>query len=347
MKKKMILEKWKTKAVAMLMTGVMVFAMAPLGTGVAFADENDAEPAEEPTVEAVEDVVAETPEDVVADASEDVNVDEPEEETVQAAGVEAKGVLKDLGVYTMDLSKGSKKIHFDPNNPTPEMMVVYYMMQVAREVEEKNYFYGAPGQTPGETYIDLDGQGEAFDLLMGVDTSTYQDGPEGVSFDMIFNKLNTSNHKDSFTVMLTKAGKMYFDSVPAEELPPGYTSYYSGIKFVFKAAPAKPKPVAKKANTLTLKVKAKATKIKCKSLRKKSKTYAISKFINVSKAQGAVTYAKVSGSKKITISKAGKVTIKKKIKKGKYKVKVNVTAAGNKYFNKVTKTVTFVVKIKK
>ena len=55
-----------------------------------------------------------------------------------------------------------------------------------------------------------------------------------------------------------------------------------------------------------------------------------------------------SAKKNIIINaKTGKVTIKKKIKKGTYKVKVNVTAAGNKYFNKVTKTVTFVVKIKK
>lgn len=324
MKKKMILETWKTKAVAMMMAGVMVFAMAPLGTGVAFADEENAEPAEEPAVEAVEDVV----------------VEEPEEATVQAAGVEAKGALKDLGVYTMDLSKGPKKLRFDMNNPNPEMMAVYYMMQVTREVEGKDYFYGKPGPTNGETYIDLDGQGEAFDLLMYADQSTYQESPDGVSFDIYFSKLDTTNNKDGFTVMLTEKGKAYFESVPAESLPAGYTGYYSGVKFAFQSTA----PV-KKANPLTLKGKTK--KIKYKKLRKKTRTYEISNFLIVGNAQGAVTYAKVSGNKKIKIASNGKVTIKKKIKRGKYKVKVNVTAAGNNYFNPITKTVTFTVKVKK
>lgn len=342
MKKKMTLEKWKTKTIATLMTGVMVFAMAPLGTGVAFADENDAEPAEEPAVEAVEDVVAETPEDVVADASEDVDVDVPEETTVQAAGLEAKGVLKDLGVYTMDLSKGPMKVAFDfQGNLNSEQMIVFTIMQGGGLGDK--YVYGDQGPQ-GKTYIDLDGQGEAFDIEMYPDEGT---DPNTASSSMVlcFAKLSTSNIKDNYTIMLTDAERAMYASVT--NAPPGVTGFYSGIKFVFKAAPAKPKPVAKKANTLTLKVKAKATKIKCKSLRKKSKTYAISKFINVSKAQGAVTYAKASGSKKIKISKTGKVTIKKKIKKGTYKVKVNVTAAGNAKYNKITKTVTFVVKIKK
>ena len=340
MKKRMILEKWKTKAVAMMMAGVMVFAMAPLGAGTAFADEETAEPAEEPAVEEVEDVVVEAPEDVVADAPENIDVDVPEEATVQAAGVEAKGALKDLGVYTMDLSKGPKKLRFDMNNPTPEMMAIYYMMQGTREVEGKDYFYGKPGQTNGETYIDLDGQGEAFDLLMYADQSSYQEGPNGGSFDIYFSKLDTTNNKDGFTVMLTEEGKAYFESVPAESLPAGYKGYYSGVKFAFKSTA----PV-KQANPLALKGKTK--KIKYKTLRKKTRTYAISNFMIVSNAQGAVTYKKVSGNKKIKIASNGKVTIKKKLKRGKYKVKVNVTAAGNNYFNPITKTVTFTVKVKK
>ena len=339
MKKEMILEKWKTKTISLLMAGIMVFAMAPLGTAVAFADEEDVDGAEEPTVEAVEDVVVELPGEVASETPENVAVDVPEEATVQAAEVEAKGALKDLGVYTMDLSKGIKKLRFDMNNPTPEMMAAYYMMQLTRGVEGKDYFYGESGQEG--TYIDLDGQGEAFDLLMYADPATYQEGPDGASFDICFSKLDTTNNKDGYIVMLTEEGKAYFESVPADYLPAGYTGYYSGIKFAFKSTA----PV-KKANTLTVKAK-KATKIKAKKMKKKAKSFNISKFMTVSGAQGAVTYAKAAGNKKITVASNGKVTLQKKIKKGTYKVTVNVTAAGNGSYSKVTKAVTFTVKVKK
>ena len=46
------------------------------------------------------------------------------------------------------------------------------------------------------------------------------------------------------------------------------------------------------------------------------------------------------------MKKNGKVTVKKKLKKGTYSVKVKVTAAGNKNYNKVTKNVTFKVRVK-
>ena len=58
-----------------------------------------------------------------------------------------------------------------------------------------------------------------------------------------------------------------------------------------------------------------------------------------------VTYAKKSGDKNITVAKSGKVTVKKGTKKGTYKIKVKVTAAGNKSYAKKTKTVTFTIKV--
>ena len=45
-------------------------------------------------------------------------------------------------------------------------------------------------------------------------------------------------------------------------------------------------------------------------------------------------------------AKTGKVTVKKKLKKGTYKLRINVTAAGNGNYNKVTKTVTVKIKVK-
>ena len=68
--------------------------------------------------------------------------------------------------------------------------------------------------------------------------------------------------------------------------------------------------------------------------------------ITLKKAKGKVTYKKVKGTKKIAVAKkTGKVTVKKGIKKGTYKVKVRVTAAGNKNYKKRTRLVTFKVKV--
>ncbi len=62
------------------------------------------------------------------------------------------------------------------------------------------------------------------------------------------------------------------------------------------------------------------------------------KLVSVKKAKFK-KYFKVS-------AKTGKITVKKKLKKGTYKVKVNVTAAGNANYNKMTKAVTFTIKVK-
>ena len=71
-------------------------------------------------------------------------------------------------------------------------------------------------------------------------------------------------------------------------------------------------------------------------------------FTFTKKGQGRLTYTKASGSKKITISKTtGKVTVKKGLKKGTYKIKVKVKAAGNtNYKASAAQSVTFKVKVK-
>jgi len=101
----------------------------------------------------------------------------------------------------------------------------------------------------------------------------------------------------------------------------------------------------KKANPLT--VKGKTVKVKYSKLRKKTQTIARTKAITVSKNQGTVTYAKAKGNKKITVDKkTGKIKVKKGLKKGTYKVKIKVTAAGNSWYKKATKTVTVKIKVK-
>jgi len=104
--------------------------------------------------------------------------------------------------------------------------------------------------------------------------------------------------------------------------------------------------INKAANPLT--IKAKTATVKYSKVKKKNQTLGVNKVVTFTRqGQGTMTYLKKSGSKKITISKTtGKVTVKKGLKKGTYKVKVKVKANGNSnYKASAWKTVTFRVKV--
>ena len=105
--------------------------------------------------------------------------------------------------------------------------------------------------------------------------------------------------------------------------------------------------INKRANSLKIK-KGKTYKIKYSKIKKAAKKISYASVITfTSKGQGTLTFTKKSGNKKIKISKAGTVTIKKKLRKGTYKVKVKVRAAGNSNVKpSATKTVTFKIKVK-
>ena len=95
-------------------------------------------------------------------------------------------------------------------------------------------------------------------------------------------------------------------------------------------------------------VKGKTVKIKKKQIKKKSKTLKAKRVVKIKKkGKGKLTYKKLSGNKKITVASNGKVKVKKGLKKGTYKVKVSVTAAGNDQYFPITKKVTFKIKVKK
>ena len=80
----------------------------------------------------------------------------------------------------------------------------------------------------------------------------------------------------------------------------------------------------------------------------KTKSFARPKALSVSRAQGKVSFKKLSGSKKVAVNKkTGRVTVGKGLKRGAtYKVKVRVSAAGGKYYKKGAKTATLTVKVK-
>ena len=109
------------------------------------------------------------------------------------------------------------------------------------------------------------------------------------------------------------------------------------------------KEIVPSENTLTAKG-GKTAKVKYKKLKKKARTVARAKVITISNAEGKVTYKLLSVNKKKKSFKVnaanGVITVKKKLKKGTYTLKVKVTAAGNENFNAASKTVTFKIKVK-
>ena len=104
----------------------------------------------------------------------------------------------------------------------------------------------------------------------------------------------------------------------------------------------------KKANTLA--VKAKNAKVAASLATLKSKSVVHASNVTVTSANGVVTYANASTdaiAKKFKVNASnGKVTVLKGTKKGKYQVKVKVTAKGNATYMAGTKTVTYYVQVK-
>jgi hypothetical protein len=113
--------------------------------------------------------------------------------------------------------------------------------------------------------------------------------------------------------------------------------------------PTLPKVTSKKTNPIKVTVKTKTVKLK--KLKKKAQKV---KAITVKGAQGKVTYKLVKSGitkkirKLVSVNSKGVITIKKwkKAKKGTYKIKVTVKAAGTSDYNAKTITKTIKVKIK-
>lgn len=97
----------------------------------------------------------------------------------------------------------------------------------------------------------------------------------------------------------------------------------------------------------SLKVMGKTVEVKCSSLKKKARTLSVTKVIAFTKkGKGTLTFTKISGNRKISINnKTGKVTLKKGLGEGTYKVKVRIRAGGTGNYRAKEKTVTFKVTV--
>ncbi|MBQ9059836.1 MAG: FMN-binding protein [Firmicutes bacterium] len=105
--------------------------------------------------------------------------------------------------------------------------------------------------------------------------------------------------------------------------------------------------IAPQANPMTVKAVKKTFKVK--KLKKKAQVFTIASAVKASRAQGKLTYTAKAGnarSKKALTIKKGKITVKKKTKKGTYTVKVTVKAAGNDSYLPAAKAVTVKIKVK-
>ena len=100
-------------------------------------------------------------------------------------------------------------------------------------------------------------------------------------------------------------------------------------------------------NPMTACAKSKMLKVKYKKLKKKKQVIKASKAFKVTGAKGKVSFTKLAGNKKISVSTAGKVTIKKKgLKKRKsYQVRVRVYDSGNAVYAPTARDVTIKIKV--
>nr|WP_294652258.1 Ig-like domain-containing protein [uncultured Blautia sp.] len=94
----------------------------------------------------------------------------------------------------------------------------------------------------------------------------------------------------------------------------------------------------------TVKTSVSTKTYKYATIKKKAQVFTLGASVN---SRGTLSYKKLSGSSAIKIdAKTGKLTVKKGLKKGTYKVKVQIKAAPRGSYNAGSKTVTVTVKVK-
>ena len=208
----------------------------------------------------------------------------------------------------------------------------------------------------------LDGlDADAFTRLTNADTQVKQleaEAAEAVRIDIATGKVTLAKTSLAYTGKALKPGVKLVVGGKTLTLGTHFTAKYtSNVKVgtgkvtltgigAYKGTKAATFKIVKAANTL--KVTGKTATAKYLSVKKKNVTLKVGKVLKfASKGQGTKTYAKKKGNKKIVIDKkTGNVTVKKGLKKGKYKVTVAVKATGNANYKAKTVKVAFTVKVK-
>lgn len=112
----------------------------------------------------------------------------------------------------------------------------------------------------------------------------------------------------------------------------------------YKAATAKVLTIkiAKKAPTIKTKIGTK--NLSYNALKKKAQVFTLGTSVN---SKGTLTYKKLSGSSAVSVnSKTGKLTVKKGLRKGTYRVKVQIKSAAKGNYTAGSRTVTVTVRVK-
>ena len=224
---------------------------------------------------------------------------------------------KDIGPYTLDLSGEPYKASVNTDS-AQYLRLAVFLFAFGNENPEYTHMEGAG---PDLILLDLD-MNKSWDLQASLSADA-----SGNPI-IIYQPAEGCSIEGSITVT-AKDMEAFAENFAMQD-------YYGTITFVMSTV----------ANPLL--VKGKTAKVRYSKLKKKAQTLKVSKVIQfVTPGEGAMSYKKVSGNKKITINKkTGKVTVKKGLKKGTYKVKVSVQAAGGDgFYPSELKPVTFKVKV--
>ncbi|MCI9470834.1 MAG: hypothetical protein HFH56_06420 [Lachnospiraceae bacterium] len=110
-----------------------------------------------------------------------------------------------------------------------------------------------------------------------------------------------------------------------------------------QAATSLPVRLTIKKAAAQIKVKKSLATFNVSNVRKKQQSFFIGATVN---SKGRLSYAAQSGSKRLSVSKNGKVSVKKGTAKGTYQIKVKIKAAGDRDYNAAVKTVTIKVRVR-
>ncbi|MBR2548181.1 MAG: leucine-rich repeat domain-containing protein [Eubacterium sp.] len=218
--------------------------------------------------------------------------------------------IGNLGTGTFDLSDGNASIQYrDPASPDfPVFSSIQALLMDGQIIE-----WGDAGLG----YLDLD-----------------KDGNADISYDM------DDKNMLWFSVLSERSvgGAISFtlSDEAIKNIETNVTPFYETLIF----------ELPKLDNPMT--VSPKTATVKYSRLKKKAQTLKVSKVLTIKNAKGTKSFKKLKGNKKITINRtSGKVTVKKGLKKGSYKVKVKVQASGDDMYKaSAWKEAVFTIKVK-